>query len=184
MTVRVQLPVIVGSIAAVVNWDPHCQSGGSNWRQQSRELKGSSPTNLNLQELVEDEGLLEQDGDHEFFEDPFVMIQSLNNNKGQVSGYIFLKLLDIKRRKKETPQQYLEHFQSASRPRRVNFFARVNTASTLSHRWHNKEAVVSNHLLENYTKVRRQVQTARSDVWIRFQWAYKITSVNILFKLL
>ena len=76
MTVRVQLPVIVGSIAAVVNRGSHCQSDGSNWRQQSRELKGSaSPTNLNLPDLVEDEGLLEQDGDHEFFEDPFVMIQ-------------------------------------------------------------------------------------------------------------
>jgi hypothetical protein len=74
--VKVLLPVIVGLIAVVVNWDSHCQSDGSNWRQQSRELEGSaSPTNLNLPELVEDEGLLEQGGDHEFFEDPFVMVQ-------------------------------------------------------------------------------------------------------------
>jgi hypothetical protein len=70
--VRVLLPVIV---AAVANWDSHCQSDGSKGCQQSRELEGStSSTNLNLSELVEDEGLLEQDGDHEFFEDPFVMI--------------------------------------------------------------------------------------------------------------
>jgi hypothetical protein len=74
-TVRVLLPVIVGLVAAVVNWYPHCRSDGSKGRQQSRELEGSaSPTNLNLPELVEDEGLLEQAGDHEFFEDPFVMI--------------------------------------------------------------------------------------------------------------
>ena len=75
-TVRVLLRVIAGLIAAVVNWDSHGQSDGSKGRQQSRELEGSAPpTNLNLPELVEDEGLLEQDGDHEFFEDPFVMIQ-------------------------------------------------------------------------------------------------------------
>ena len=75
-TVRVPLPVIVGLIAAVMNWDSHFQSDGSNGhRHQSRELEGSaSPTNLNLLELVEGEGLPEQDGDHEFFEDPFVMI--------------------------------------------------------------------------------------------------------------
>jgi hypothetical protein len=47
------------------------------------------------------------------------------------------------------PQQYLEHFESACRPRRINLFARINTASTLSHRWHNRKAVISIHLLEN-----------------------------------
>lgn len=68
-----------------MNWDSHFQSDGSKGRQQSRESEGSaSPTNLNLPELVEDESPLEQDGDHEFFEDPFVM---LNNNKGKVSWY-------------------------------------------------------------------------------------------------
>ena len=102
MTVRVLLPAIVKLAAAVVNWDSHCQSDGSKGCQQSRELEGlAPPPNLNLTELVEDEDLLEQDGDHEFFEDPFVMIQSLNNNKGQVSWYFFLKLLDIKRRRKK-----------------------------------------------------------------------------------
>lgn len=70
-TVRVLLQVMV----VVVNWDSHCQSDGSEGRQQSKELEGSaSLTNLNLPELVEHEGLLEQDGGHEFFEDPFVMI--------------------------------------------------------------------------------------------------------------
>lgn len=69
------LLVIAELVAAVVNWDSHYQSDGSKVRQQSRELEGSaSPTNLNQLELVEDEDLLEQDGDHEFFEDPFVMI--------------------------------------------------------------------------------------------------------------
>jgi len=73
--VRLRLPVIVRLTAAVVNWDSHCQSDGSKGRQQSRDLEGSaSSTNLNRPELVEDEGLLEQDGDHEFFEDPFVII--------------------------------------------------------------------------------------------------------------
>ena len=51
-----------------------------------------------------------------------------------------------KREKKKKPQQYLEHCQSACRPRRVNLFAGVNTASTLSHRWHDKKAVASIHL--------------------------------------
>jgi len=75
-TVRVQLPVIVGLVAAVVNWNSHCQSDGSKGRQQSGKLVGSAPpTNLNQLEPVEDEGLLEQDGDHEFFGGPFVMIQ-------------------------------------------------------------------------------------------------------------
>jgi hypothetical protein len=98
-----------------------------------------------------------------------------------VSWYFFLKLLDIKRREKEKPQQYLEHFQSASRPRQVDFYARVNTASTLSHRWHHKEAVASNHLLENYKKFDDSYdkQTA-CDVWIRFRWAPKITNVILL----
>ena len=74
-TVRLLLPAIVGLIAAAANWESHCQSDGSKGRQQSGELEGSaSPTNLNLLELVEDEGLLEQVGDHEFFEGPFVMI--------------------------------------------------------------------------------------------------------------
>lgn len=74
-TWRVLLPVIVKLIPSVVNWDSHCQSDRSKGRQQSRELEGSaSPTNLNLPELVEGEGLLEKDGDHEFFEGPFVMI--------------------------------------------------------------------------------------------------------------
>jgi hypothetical protein len=74
-TVRVLLLVIVGLVATVVNWDSRCQSDGSEGRQRSGELVGSAPpTNLNLPELVEDEGLLEQDGDHEFFEGPFVMI--------------------------------------------------------------------------------------------------------------
>ena len=72
-TVRVLLPVIVELVAAVVNWNLHCQSDGLKGRQQSGELEGSaSPTNLILLELVEDGGLLEQDGDQEFFEDPFV----------------------------------------------------------------------------------------------------------------
>ena len=69
-----------------------------------------------------------------------------------MSWYFFLKVIGSwgKGREKKKPQQYLEQFQSASGPRRVNFFARVNTASTLSHRWHHNEAVASNHLLENY----------------------------------
>jgi hypothetical protein len=74
-TVRVLLPVVVRLIGGVVNRVPHPQSDDSKERQQSRELEGSpSPTNLNRLELVEDEGLPEQDGDHELFEDPFVII--------------------------------------------------------------------------------------------------------------
>ena len=74
-TVRVLLPVVVRLIAGVANWVSHSQSDGSKERQQSRELEGSpSRTNLNRLELVEDEGLPEQDGDHELFEDPFVII--------------------------------------------------------------------------------------------------------------
>jgi len=78
-TVRVLPVVVVRLIAGRVNWDP--QSDGSKERQQSRELEGSvSPTNLKDQpELVEDEGLLEQDGDHELFEDPLVINKRLNN---------------------------------------------------------------------------------------------------------
>jgi len=44
------------------------------WRT-AKVLLAVSPTNLKDQlELAEDEGLLEQDGDHELFEDPFVII--------------------------------------------------------------------------------------------------------------
>ena len=97
-TVRVLLPVILGLVAAVVNWNSHCQSHGSKGRQQSRELEGSaSPTNLNLPELAEDEGLLEQAGDHEFFEDPYKGL----NNKGQVSWYFFLKVIKYNKEKRE-----------------------------------------------------------------------------------
>jgi len=85
-TARVLPVVVVRLIAGMVNWDPHFQSDGSKERQQSRELEGSvSPTNLKDQpELVGDEGLLEQDGDHELFEDPLVINKRLNN-KIQVS---------------------------------------------------------------------------------------------------
>lgn len=71
------LLVIAELVAAVVNWDSHCRSDDSKGCQQLKGglLEGSaSSTNLNRPELVEDEGLLEQDGDHEFFEDPFAMI--------------------------------------------------------------------------------------------------------------
>jgi len=66
--VRLALQVVVGGVE---NWNPHSQSDGSEGRQQ---LKGSaSPTNLNR---VED-GLPEQDGDRELFEDPFVFDMKL-----------------------------------------------------------------------------------------------------------
>lgn len=53
-------------VKGVENWDSHSQSDDLEGRQQ---LEGSaSPTNLNR---VED-GLPEQDGDREPFEDPFI----------------------------------------------------------------------------------------------------------------
>lgn len=65
--------VVVRVIAEVVN--SHSQTDGWKRRQQPGELKELvSPTNLNRLELVEDEGLLGQDGDRELDEDPFVMI--------------------------------------------------------------------------------------------------------------
>ena len=70
-TVRVAQQAFVRLIVGVVNWSSHSQSGGSKARQQSGELVGSAtPTNF---QFVENEGLLEQDGDRELFEDPFVM---------------------------------------------------------------------------------------------------------------
>jgi hypothetical protein len=74
-TARV-VPWVVVRIAGVVNWDPHSRSDDSKGHQQSRQLEGSaSLTNLNRLEPVEDEGLLEQDGDRELFEDPFAIIR-------------------------------------------------------------------------------------------------------------
>lgn len=73
-TASVLVRVVVRLIGVVVNWNFHSRSG-SQGRQQLRGLEGSaSPTDLNQPELVGDEGLLEQDGDHELFEDPFVVI--------------------------------------------------------------------------------------------------------------